>query len=213
MAREFGNNCTFDQNETIEDLLDAYDQNDEERLQLALRRNCLLSLDWEYITVIKKVAIADEEGPRDRTRIRRLFQKPSSKKKDKSKEEKCSGGGEGKKEAPADKEKNGSIKRKSIKGAPPGGSQEEKSKEKKKVGERNSVGFAHVDVTTDKMRYHTGGGRNLPAPAPHMDVEGIDPLHPSYMGMTIEQWREHKRLMQAEEDEIYADEGGYYGDD
>ena len=49
----------------IEDLLDAYDQNDEEQLQAALRRNCLLSLDWEYVTVIKNVLATSGKGAKD----------------------------------------------------------------------------------------------------------------------------------------------------
>ncbi len=36
VAREFGNNCTPEQNMLIEDLLDAYDQNDEAKVSLEL---------------------------------------------------------------------------------------------------------------------------------------------------------------------------------
>ena len=67
-------------------------------------------------------------------------------------------------------------------------------------------GTAYVDVTNDRMIYHTGAGRNLPAPAPYMDVTGIDPLQPAYMGMTIEQWRAHKRMVQFEEEALFVDE-------
>ena len=67
-------------------------------------------------------------------------------------------------------------------------------------------GTAYVDVTNDRMIYHTGAGRNLPSPAPYMDVTGIDPLQPAYMGMTIEQWRAHKRLVQFEEEALFMDE-------
>ena len=67
-------------------------------------------------------------------------------------------------------------------------------------------GTAYVDVTNDRMIYHAGAGRNLPAPAPYVDVTGIDPLQPAYMGMTIEQWRAHKRLVQFEEEALFMDE-------
>ena len=33
VAREFGNNCSREQNIIIEDLLDAYDQNDKAKVQ------------------------------------------------------------------------------------------------------------------------------------------------------------------------------------
>ena len=69
VAREFGSNCSGEQGEIIEDLLDALDQNDEQKMQAALGGNCLLSLDWEYVTVIKNIGVDKSgQGLRPRTR-------------------------------------------------------------------------------------------------------------------------------------------------
>ena len=69
VAREFGSNCSGEQGEIIEDLLDALDQNDEQKMQAALAANCLLSLDWEYVTVIKNISVdRSGQGVRPRTR-------------------------------------------------------------------------------------------------------------------------------------------------
>ena len=69
VAREFGSNCSGEQGEIIEDLLDALDQNDEQKMQAALGGNCLLSLDWEYVTVIKNIGVdRSGQGLRPRTR-------------------------------------------------------------------------------------------------------------------------------------------------
>lgn len=72
VAREFGSNCSGEQGEIIEDLLDALDQNDEQKMQAALAANCLLSLDWEYVTVIKNIDVdrvrGGQQGVRPRTR-------------------------------------------------------------------------------------------------------------------------------------------------
>ena len=69
VAREFGSNCSGEQGEIIEDLLDALDQNDEAKMRAALGANCLLALDWEYVTVIKNIAVdTGGQGVRPRTR-------------------------------------------------------------------------------------------------------------------------------------------------
>ena len=70
VAREFGSNCSGEQGEIIEDLLDALDQNDEAKMRAALGANCLLALDWEYVTVIKNIAVDTDggQGVRPRTR-------------------------------------------------------------------------------------------------------------------------------------------------
>ena len=69
VAREFGSNCSGEQGEIIEDLLDAADQNDEQKMEAALAANCLLSLDWEYVTVIKNIGVdKSAQGVRPRTR-------------------------------------------------------------------------------------------------------------------------------------------------
>jgi hypothetical protein len=213
VAREFGNNCTADQNEIIEDFLDAYDQNSPSKLKTALESHSLLSLDWEYVTVMKRLTIVpeydSEDGERPRTRMRRLFPRPSVKKnKEKEKENDESKKDNKKEEEEEEKEE---VKTKAINGRAP----LFKADNFDDVKTANFVPY--VDVTTDSLEYHTGGGRNLPAPAPYMDVTGIDPLQPAYMGMTIEQWRAHKRALQAEEEQVLVDDDFDYlgggGDD
>ncbi len=47
----------------------------------------------------------------------------------------------------------------------------------------SSTSAAAVDVTTDSIdRYRPG---NLPSPAVYVDVEGVDPLQPAYMGKHV----------------------------
>ncbi len=58
---------------------------------------------------------------------------------------------------------------------------------------------AYIDVTTDSLDRHRPD--NLPAPAVYMDVTGIDPIQPAYMGMTVEQARAFKRSHAADEEE------------
>ena len=64
---------------------------------------------------------------------------------------------------------------------------------------RRSEPSAYIDVTTDSIDRHRPD--NLPAPAPYMDVEGVDPIQPAYMGMTVEQWRAFKRANDAHDQE------------
>ena len=47
-------------------------------------------------------------------------------------------------------------------------------------GGAKSAPSAYIDVTTDSVERHRPG--NLPAPAPYVDVEGVDNLQPAYMG-------------------------------
>ena len=70
---------------------------------------------------------------------------------------------------------------------------------------------AYIDVTTDSVERHRPG--NLPGPAPYVDVDGIDPIQPAYMGMTVEQWRAFKRSNMADENEFAIDDSlGNIGD-
>ena len=71
---------------------------------------------------------------------------------------------------------------------------------------------AYIDVTTDSIDRHRPS--KLQDPATYMDVTGIDPLQPSHMGMTVEQWRAFKHS-HAQDDQEYAfDDGvGHVGDD
>ena len=49
-------------------------QNDEQKMRAALGANCLLSLDWEYVTVIKNIGVQDSgQGVQPRTRNEAAF--------------------------------------------------------------------------------------------------------------------------------------------
>ena len=59
---------------------------------------------------------------------------------------------------------------------------------------------AYIDVTTDSLDRHRPG--HLPGPAAYVDIDGIDPIQPAYVGMTVEQWRAFKRSNAVEENDF-----------
>lgn len=76
VAREFGNHCSKEQNLLIEDLLDAYDQNDKEQIIEVKKNKCLQLLDSEFTPTLSQLDLAPEMaemGKRPRTRQRRNF--------------------------------------------------------------------------------------------------------------------------------------------
>ncbi len=65
---------------------------------------------------------------------------------------------------------------------------------------------AYIDVTTDSIERHRPG--NLPSPAAYLDVTGVEPIQPAYMGMTVEQLRALRLRERAEEEEEMIDAYG-----
>ena len=86
------------------------------------------------------------------------------------------------------------------------------SKKRERKDSKKEKPSAYIDVTTDNIERHRPG--NLPDPAVYVDVEGVDPVQPAYMGMTVEQMRAFKRANEADE-QAYAvdDDLGNFGDD
>lgn len=258
VAREFGNNCTLEQNVVIEDLLDAFDQNDETKIQKAMGNKCLLTLDVEFKPYIDDLSLPKEMatlGIRPRSRSRRSFAKRSS--EDKKPEESAakdntsttntvasSSDETEKKELAEGKliEAGEAAQKKApiYDGADMKLEDDEKESEKKdkmadlpkskiptKGKQRNPLvkmktqadfgnntpkkrePSAYIDVTTDSIERHRPS--KLPPPAVYVDVEGVDPLQPAYMGMTAEQWREFKRANAHEEMDAGFDMGGIGG--
>lgn len=298
VAREFGNNCTLEQNVVIEDLLDAFDQNDETKvrcprqknilrlkmssllnlriiqkpnptlantearlffqIQKAMGNKCLLTLDVEFKPYIDDLSLPKEMatlGIRPRSRSRRSFAKRSS--EDKKPEESAakdntsttntvasSSDETEKKELAEGKliEAGEAAQKKApiYDGADMKLEDDEKESEKKdkmadlpkskiptKGKQRNPLvkmktqadfgnntpkkrePSAYIDVTTDSIERHRPS--KLPPPAVYVDVEGVDPLQPAYMGMTVEQWREFKRANAHEEMDAGFDMGGIGG--
>lgn len=86
------------------------------------------------------------------------------------------------------------------------------SKKRSDWKDKRNKPSSYVDVTTDSIQRHSPS--NLPDPAVYVDVTGVDPLQPAYMGMTVEQWRAFKRQQQHDENEFaYDDQVGNVGDD
>jgi hypothetical protein len=53
---------------------------------------------------------------------------------------------------------------------------------------------ACIDIATDSLDQHLAINLNpASSAAAYVDVTGVDPLQPKFMGMTTDQWREYKR--------------------
>eukprot|EP00095_Tigriopus_kingsejongensis_P008812 maker-scaffold646_size120253-snap-gene-0.20 protein:Tk08812 transcript:maker-scaffold646_size120253-snap-gene-0.20-mRNA-1 annotation:"gamma-soluble nsf attachment isoform x1" len=252
VAREFGNNCTLDQNVLMEDLLDAFDQNDEAKIHKALDNKCLLTLDVEFKPYIDEISLPKSMstlGIRPRSRSRRSFAKKSAddkKKEDTPKDNTsttntiASSNDEGEKKDindPSEKTlekkapiydgadlKLGDEKKDKVAAMPktkiPQGRKLKnplvKMKTQSDFGLRNKKSdrdqpSAYIDVTTDSIERHRPS--QLPPPAVYVDVEGVDPLQPAYMGMTAEQWREFKRANAQDDIDAGFDMDGIGGGD
>lgn len=205
-SREFGIYCDEKQHAAIEDLLDAYDQKNHDQMKNVVGSPPFQALDAEYSVVFQ--AILDKFEPimeqKPQQVVKENTDNSSATKRtlanvvDRLKyidEQSTEESSESSNLVPSSHERKRSLLQKM-----------KMATIAEETPSRKPAAAIMVDFGTDDIERHRPG--NLPHPAVYVDVEGIDPVQPAYMGMTVEQWRELKRS------KSYDDAGGYeYEDD